>query len=118
MPFTVATPGGGGPCRSPGPFRPWPKPARAAGVAGKAPRPAAAPGRIGGTAREGKEAVLHLRGESLMLTTLGLDADAEAVYRAMLARPKDGVAALGQALGLTQDQVRAALDTLSELALV
>lgn len=53
-----------------------------------------------------------------MLTTLGLDADAEAVYRAMLARPKDGVAALGQALGLTEDQVRAALDTLSELALV
>ncbi|MEW2517104.1 helix-turn-helix transcriptional regulator [Actinacidiphila alni] len=53
-----------------------------------------------------------------MLTTLGLDADAEAVYRAMLARPKDGVAALAAALDLTDDQVRSALDTLSELALV
>ena len=53
-----------------------------------------------------------------MLTMLGLDADAEAVYRAMLARPKDGVAALGEQTGLTQEQVRAALDTLSELALV
>nr|WSX72441.1 LuxR C-terminal-related transcriptional regulator [Streptomyces sp. NBC_00899]WSX81489.1 LuxR C-terminal-related transcriptional regulator [Streptomyces sp. NBC_00899] len=53
-----------------------------------------------------------------MLTTLGLDADAEAVYRAMLARPRDGLAAIGEALGLTEDQVRAALDTLSTLALV
>ncbi len=53
-----------------------------------------------------------------MLTTLGLDADAEAVYRAMLARPKDGVAALAARAGLAEDQVRAALDTLSELALV
>jgi sugar-specific transcriptional regulator TrmB len=53
-----------------------------------------------------------------MLTTLGIDADAEAVYRAMLARPRDGVAAIGEALGLTEDQVRAALDTLSALALV
>jgi DNA-binding CsgD family transcriptional regulator/sugar-specific transcriptional regulator TrmB len=53
-----------------------------------------------------------------MLTTLGLDADAEAVYRAMLARPRDGVTAIGEALGLGEDQVRAALDTLSGLALV
>jgi DNA-binding CsgD family transcriptional regulator/sugar-specific transcriptional regulator TrmB len=53
-----------------------------------------------------------------MLSTLGLDADAEAVYRAMLAAPGDGVAALGRALGLTEERVRAALDTLSELALV
>jgi DNA-binding CsgD family transcriptional regulator/sugar-specific transcriptional regulator TrmB len=53
-----------------------------------------------------------------MLMTLGLDADAEAVYRAMLVRPKDGVAALAATLDLTEDRVRAALDTLSELALV
>lgn len=53
-----------------------------------------------------------------MLTALGLDAAAEAVYRAMLARPDDGVAALSEHLGLAQSQVRGALDTLSELALV
>lgn len=53
-----------------------------------------------------------------MLTMLGLDADAELVYRAMLARPQDGVAALAAQAGLTERQVRAALDTLSELALV
>jgi DNA-binding CsgD family transcriptional regulator/sugar-specific transcriptional regulator TrmB len=53
-----------------------------------------------------------------MLTTLGLDADAEAVYRAMLARPRDGLAAIGEALALSEDQVHAALDTLSALALV
>ncbi|MEV7413713.1 LuxR C-terminal-related transcriptional regulator [Streptomyces sp. NPDC089919] len=53
-----------------------------------------------------------------MLTTLGLDAEAEVVYRAMLRRPMDGVAALGAACALPEDRVRAALDELSTLSLV
>ncbi|GHI88213.1 helix-turn-helix domain-containing protein [Streptomyces xanthophaeus] len=53
-----------------------------------------------------------------MLTELGLDARAEAVYRAMLVQPMSGVAALAAAVGSDEDGVREALDLLSELALV
>ncbi len=53
-----------------------------------------------------------------MLATLGLDSTSEAVYRSMLAHPQDGVAALGQRLALPDPEVRRALDTLSELALL
>ncbi|WP_441250502.1 helix-turn-helix transcriptional regulator [Kitasatospora sp. McL0602] len=53
-----------------------------------------------------------------MLDVLGLDQVAEAVYRGMLAYPKAGVALLGHHLGLTEQQVRHALEALSELALV
>ncbi|MFJ9432872.1 helix-turn-helix domain-containing protein [Streptomyces sp. NPDC101490] len=53
-----------------------------------------------------------------MLTALGLDAVAEAVYRAMLADPTGGVAELVARVGRTEEEVRDALDTLSELALV
>ncbi|MEU9374820.1 helix-turn-helix transcriptional regulator [Streptomyces sp. NPDC048255] len=53
-----------------------------------------------------------------MLTELGLDARAEAVYRAMLVQPRSGVAALAAAVGADEDDVREALDLLSELALV
>jgi DNA-binding CsgD family transcriptional regulator/sugar-specific transcriptional regulator TrmB len=53
-----------------------------------------------------------------VLTTLGLDITAETVYRAMLARPHDGTAALAARLGIAEEQVMAALDVLSELSLV
>ncbi|WP_406116202.1 helix-turn-helix domain-containing protein [Kitasatospora purpeofusca] len=53
-----------------------------------------------------------------MLTALGLDTDAEAVYRVMLAHPGDGVTALAHRLGQDEQQVRIALDRLSELALL
>ncbi|MFD5618566.1 helix-turn-helix domain-containing protein [Streptomyces yangpuensis] len=53
-----------------------------------------------------------------MLTELGLDARAEAVYRAMLMEPGSGVAALAGAVGIGEGDVREALDLLSELALV
>ncbi|MBB2914326.1 DNA-binding CsgD family transcriptional regulator [Streptosporangium becharense] len=53
-----------------------------------------------------------------MLASLGLDATAEAVYRAMLTRPRDGVTALAAHLALTEEEVRRSLDTLSELTLV
>ncbi|MFJ3977947.1 helix-turn-helix domain-containing protein [Streptomyces sp. NPDC090021] len=53
-----------------------------------------------------------------MLTELGLDASAEAVYRAMLMEPGSGVAALAGAVGIDEGDVREALDLLSELALV
>ncbi|MEV6973906.1 helix-turn-helix transcriptional regulator [Kitasatospora sp. NPDC093806] len=53
-----------------------------------------------------------------MLTTLGLDGSSESVYREMLARPQDGVAELARSLSMTEEQIRAALDTLSELALL
>ncbi|MGW1773152.1 helix-turn-helix transcriptional regulator [Streptomyces sp. NPDC002104] len=53
-----------------------------------------------------------------MLATLGLDATAEAVYRTMLARPRDGVSALAERLGVTDTEVRHSLDLLSELALI
>ncbi|WP_328299410.1 LuxR C-terminal-related transcriptional regulator [Streptomyces sp. NBC_00435] len=53
-----------------------------------------------------------------MLATLGLDATAEAVYRTMLARPRDGVRALADQLRLSEGEVRRSLDLLSELALL
>ncbi|GAA3071778.1 helix-turn-helix transcriptional regulator [Streptomyces roseofulvus] len=53
-----------------------------------------------------------------MLAVLGLDTRAESVYRSMLAHPQAGVAALAQATGLAEEEVRDALDLLSELALV
>ncbi|MFJ8308071.1 MULTISPECIES: LuxR C-terminal-related transcriptional regulator [unclassified Streptomyces] len=53
-----------------------------------------------------------------MLTALGLDAVAESVYRAMLADPQGGVAELVAALGVPEQDVRRALETLSELALI
>ncbi|MER7846193.1 helix-turn-helix transcriptional regulator [Kitasatospora sp. NPDC096077] len=53
-----------------------------------------------------------------MLTALGLDSVSESVYRAMLVHPHEGVVALGVRLDLTEQQVRQALDTLSELALL
>ncbi|MFF4113942.1 helix-turn-helix domain-containing protein [Streptomyces sp. NPDC001714] len=53
-----------------------------------------------------------------MLKSLGLDSIAEAVYRALLAQPRDGVAELAERLKITPEQVRQGLDTLSELALL
>jgi DNA-binding CsgD family transcriptional regulator/sugar-specific transcriptional regulator TrmB len=53
-----------------------------------------------------------------VLLSLGLEAEAEAVYRGMLADPAAGVAALAVRLGLAEDAVRRGLDRLSELALV
>ncbi|MFE7558167.1 LuxR C-terminal-related transcriptional regulator [Kitasatospora sp. NPDC057500] len=53
-----------------------------------------------------------------MLTALGLDTAAEAVYRVMLAHPDDGVTAVAHRLGQDEHQVRSALDRLSELALL
>lgn len=53
-----------------------------------------------------------------MLATLGLDATAEAVYRTMLARPRDGVRAIADQLGVTEAEIRTSLDLLSELALI
>ncbi|MDH6116769.1 DNA-binding CsgD family transcriptional regulator/sugar-specific transcriptional regulator TrmB [Kitasatospora sp. GAS204A] len=57
-------------------------------------------------------------GDLRVLASLGLDVASEAVYRAMLAHPQDDVAALVQRLGVSEDSVRQALDTLSELALL
>lgn len=53
-----------------------------------------------------------------MLDVLGMDTTAKVVYREMLAHPQDGVADLMRRLALTEEAVRTALDTLSELALV
>ncbi|MER7756936.1 helix-turn-helix transcriptional regulator [Kitasatospora sp. NPDC097643] len=53
-----------------------------------------------------------------MLAAIGLDATAEALYRTMLAHPRDGVAALAQRLGVPEDEIRRTLDLLSELALI
>jgi DNA-binding CsgD family transcriptional regulator/sugar-specific transcriptional regulator TrmB len=53
-----------------------------------------------------------------MLDLLGLDSRTEAVYRAMLAHPRDGVEGLVSRLGMPVKEVRDALDQLSELALV
>ncbi|MER6912320.1 helix-turn-helix transcriptional regulator [Streptomyces sp. NPDC000594] len=53
-----------------------------------------------------------------MLTGLGLSTAAESVYRAMLLHPEAGVAALADAIGDGEEEVRRALDELSELALV
>ncbi|MFF2195027.1 LuxR C-terminal-related transcriptional regulator [Streptomyces sp. NPDC058157] len=53
-----------------------------------------------------------------MLAVLGLDATSEKVYRSMLARPQDGVSELVERLQLPVADVRRALTTLSELALL
>ncbi|MFC5184975.1 LuxR C-terminal-related transcriptional regulator [Actinomadura harenae] len=53
-----------------------------------------------------------------MLEALGLDAASETVYRSMLAHPGLGVAALAERLNLSEQQVRAGLDRLAELALL
>lgn len=53
-----------------------------------------------------------------MLELLGLHAVAQAVYHEMLAVPESDVDALRESLGLTEKQVRAALDQLADLALV
>ncbi|MFJ1705434.1 helix-turn-helix domain-containing protein [Kitasatospora sp. NPDC088346] len=52
-----------------------------------------------------------------MLASLGLDSTSEAVYRTMLAHPGAGVLALTELGGLSEQEVRRSLDTLSELAL-
>ncbi|WP_031225569.1 helix-turn-helix transcriptional regulator [Streptomyces roseochromogenus] len=53
-----------------------------------------------------------------MLETLGLDTCSERVYRAMLAHPSEGVAALAERLGLSESDVRRSLDVLSSLSLI
>lgn len=57
-------------------------------------------------------------GGTAVLATLGLDSTAEAVYRSMLARPRDGVRALADHIGVSEADVRRSLDLLSELALI
>ncbi|MFI9274038.1 LuxR C-terminal-related transcriptional regulator [Kitasatospora sp. NPDC052896] len=53
-----------------------------------------------------------------MLAVLGLDSEAESVYRAMLADPTGGVAELCGQLGLSETAVREALDRLADLQLL
>lgn len=53
-----------------------------------------------------------------MLETLGLDTDAERVYRALLAHPREGVVGLAARLGMSQAQLRRRLDQLSTMALI
>ena len=53
-----------------------------------------------------------------MLEALGLTAVAEAVYRLMLGRPNCTVVQLAGESGLTESQVRAALDELADLMLI
>lgn len=53
-----------------------------------------------------------------MLESLGIDRHAELVYRAMLAHPSEGVAALAARLQLTESEIRSSLDQLSVLALI
>ncbi|MGW4905312.1 helix-turn-helix domain-containing protein [Streptomyces sp. NPDC004270] len=53
-----------------------------------------------------------------MFDLLGLDALSEAVYRTMLEYPSDGVADLARRLDAPPDEIRSALDRLSELPLV
>jgi DNA-binding CsgD family transcriptional regulator/sugar-specific transcriptional regulator TrmB len=53
-----------------------------------------------------------------VLEVLGLDADAERVYRAMLSHPREGVVELSVRLAMSQAQLRRRLDQLSELALI
>lgn len=52
------------------------------------------------------------------LEQLGLDGTCEAVYRAMLSGPGLGVVDLSRILGLTESQVRVALDKLADMALL
>lgn len=53
-----------------------------------------------------------------MLELFGIDSAAELVYRTMLLYPQDGVDSLARRLNLGGDETRAALETLSRLALV
>ncbi|MFF0429135.1 LuxR C-terminal-related transcriptional regulator [Streptomyces sp. NPDC004520] len=53
-----------------------------------------------------------------MLELLGLDTEAERVYRALLAHPDEGVSALAQRLMLSESDLRGCLDRLSALALI
>ncbi|WP_225827961.1 LuxR C-terminal-related transcriptional regulator [Streptomyces naphthomycinicus] len=53
-----------------------------------------------------------------MLDALGLDPVTDAVYRAMLAHPDDGVSELCGRTSLAEGAVHAALDRLSEMALI
>lgn len=53
-----------------------------------------------------------------MLASLGLDTEAEAVYRLMLTHQDSGVAEIAVHLGCPEDSVRAALDRLAELNLL
>ncbi|WP_347404884.1 helix-turn-helix transcriptional regulator [Micromonospora sp. WMMD1102] len=53
-----------------------------------------------------------------MLDALGLSTRDEAVYTAMLAHPQLGIARLAEHLSTTDDDVRAALENLADLALV
>ncbi|MGW6984059.1 helix-turn-helix transcriptional regulator [Streptomyces sp. NPDC054932] len=53
-----------------------------------------------------------------MLKALGLDVQAETVYRGMLADPSGGVGELGLRLGMVETEVREALDRLVDLGLL
>ncbi|WP_405009810.1 LuxR C-terminal-related transcriptional regulator [Kitasatospora sp. NBC_01539] len=53
-----------------------------------------------------------------MLTSLGLDAGAESVYRLMLTEPDWSVSEIARHLGWQEDQVRTVLDRLAELNLL
>lgn len=53
-----------------------------------------------------------------MLTSLGLTADSDALYRSMLAHPDTGVSGLMELLGWTDQKVRSALDVLADLSLL
>ncbi|WTS79142.1 helix-turn-helix transcriptional regulator [Streptomyces sp. NBC_00104] len=53
-----------------------------------------------------------------MLDVFGIDARTESVYRGMLAHPESGVTGLSDVLGLSREEIRTALDRLSEMALI
>jgi DNA-binding CsgD family transcriptional regulator len=53
-----------------------------------------------------------------MLEALGVNLDAEAVYRAMLEEPRVGVVGIAEQLGWPVDRVRGALDELAKLSLL
>lgn len=54
----------------------------------------------------------------MVLEVLGLDSEAESIYRAILGYPRDGVAQLAARLGMSEERLRHGLDRLSELSLV
>ncbi|MFC1421419.1 LuxR C-terminal-related transcriptional regulator [Streptacidiphilus cavernicola] len=53
-----------------------------------------------------------------MLEVLGLDAEAERIYRAMLGHPQEGVAQLASRLEISEEQCTRGLDRLSELSII
>jgi DNA-binding CsgD family transcriptional regulator len=57
-------------------------------------------------------------GGGMMFDLLGLSAQHETLYRAMLQRPDLNVAGLAELLAVSPDQVREALDALADLALI